>query len=42
MSPDDLKDRLALVEVMAGGFLGLVVETLFGHMTKPEASARQE
>jgi len=30
LSPDDLKDRLGIMETALGGFLGLIVETLFG------------
>jgi hypothetical protein len=30
LKPDDLKDRLALVELVSGGFLGFVADTLFG------------
>lgn len=30
MSSDDLKDRLGIIETVLGGFLGLIVETLFG------------
>ena len=33
---DTLKDRLALVEVILGGFLGLIVETLFGRLPPDE------
>ena len=35
MSPDDLKDQLALIETALGGFLGLIVETLFGKLPPP-------
>jgi hypothetical protein len=38
MSPEDLKDQLALIETALGGFLGLIVETLFGKA--PPAPAR--
>jgi hypothetical protein len=39
VTPDALKDQLALVEVVAGGFLGLIVETLFGPL---EPNARNK
>ena len=32
MQPDDLKEQLALIETVLGGFLGLIVETLFGKL----------
>ncbi|MFD1302458.1 hypothetical protein [Methylobacterium marchantiae] len=39
--PDDLKDRLAMIEVAAGGFLGIIFETLFSgykQASNPSAS----
>jgi len=36
LAPDDLKDRLALIETALGVFLGLVVETLFGKLPPSE------
>ncbi len=39
MSPDDLKEQLALIETALGGFLGLIVETIFGKLPpKPDAA----
>ena len=32
MKPDDLKEQLALIETALGGFLGLIVETIFGKL----------
>lgn len=32
MTPDDLKERLAWIETGLGGFMGLIVETLFGKL----------
>ncbi|MCP9630656.1 hypothetical protein NML43_26495 [Rhodopseudomonas palustris] len=35
MKPDDLKEQLALIETALGGFLGLIIETLFGKPAQP-------
>jgi hypothetical protein len=39
MSPNDLKDRLALIEVMVGAFLGLIADSLFGSAEVRDARA---
>jgi hypothetical protein len=37
MTPNELKDALALTEVIGGGFLGLIVDELFGKQEPPAA-----
>jgi hypothetical protein len=37
ITADDLKDRLLIIETMAGGFLGIIVETLFREAPRENA-----